>query len=91
VTIGLNSAMRGPVTMLALLAGLYVMATATRRLFLSSVLPIADEETPPSWWMLDAAFLVRSVENIAALGFAILLTILLTRWLRTITTGRSGG
>jgi hypothetical protein len=82
--------MRGPVTMLALLAGLYVLATATRRLSLSGVMPIADEDVPPSWWMLDAAFLVRSIENIAALGFAILLIILLARWLRTMTSGRSG-
>jgi hypothetical protein len=74
--------MRGPATMLALLAAVYVLATATRRLFLSGVMPIADEEAPPSWWMLDAAFLVRSIENIAALAFVILLIIVLARWIR---------
>jgi hypothetical protein len=82
--------MRGPVAMLALLAALYVLATATRRLFLSDVVPIADERAPQSMWMLDAAFLVRSVENIAALGFAILLIIVLARWIRMLTSGRPG-
>jgi hypothetical protein len=38
--------------MLALLGALYLLAPATRRLFLSGVLPIADEEAPPSMWML---------------------------------------
>jgi hypothetical protein len=76
--------MRGPVTMLALLGALYLLATATRRLFLSGVKPIADAEAGQSVWVLDAAFLVRSVENIAALGFAILLIIVLAQWIRTV-------
>jgi hypothetical protein len=41
-------------------------------------------------WMLDVAFLVRSVENIAALGFAILLVIVLARRIRMMTSGRPG-
>jgi hypothetical protein len=81
--------MRGPAVLLALLGAVYVLATATRRLFLSAVMPIADQEAPPSWWMLDAAFLVRSVENIAALGFAIVLIILFARWIR-MTAGPPG-
>jgi hypothetical protein len=82
--------MRGSATMLVLLAAVYVLAAATRRLFLSGVVPIADEQAPQSWWMLDAAFLVRSAENIAALGFAILLIIVLARWIRMMTSGRPG-
>jgi hypothetical protein len=80
--------MRGPATLLALLGALYVLATATRQLFLSGVMPIADEEAPPSLWMLSAAFVVRSVENIAALGFAIVLIIMLAQWIRTMRSGR---
>lgn len=82
--------MRGPVTMLVLLGALYVLATATRRLFLSGVLPIADEQAPQSMWLLSAAFVVRSVENIAALGFAILLIIMLAQWIRTMKSGQPG-
>jgi hypothetical protein len=82
--------MRGPVTMLALLGALYVLATATRRLFLAGVKPIADAEAGQSVWVLDAAFLVRSVENIAALGFAILLIIVLAQWIRTMKSSRPG-
>jgi hypothetical protein len=82
--------MRGPVTMLALFGALYVLATSIRRLFLSGVMPIADEEAPQSMWMLSAAFIVRSVENIAALGFAILLIIVLAQWIRVMRAGRPG-
>jgi hypothetical protein len=75
--------LRGPVTMLAVFGALYGLATATRRLFLSGVMPIADEEVPQSMWLLDAAFLVRAVENIALLGLAAMLIIALAQWIGT--------
>jgi hypothetical protein len=75
--------MRGPVTMLAIFAALYALATATRRLFLSGVKPIADEHAPQSMWLFDAAFLVRSLENIALLGLAAMVLIALVLWMRT--------
>jgi hypothetical protein len=75
--------MRGPVTMLAIFAALYAVATATRRLFLSGVVPISGEEVPQSMWLLDAAFLVRTLENIALLGLVAMLIIALTLWIRT--------
>jgi hypothetical protein len=69
--------LRGPVAMLVIFAALYALATVTRRLFLSDVKPISDEEAPPSWLLFDAAFLVRSLENIALLGLAAVLLVAL--------------
>jgi hypothetical protein len=85
-----SPAMRGPVAMLAIFAALYVLATATRRLFLSGVTPIADEQAPQSMWLLDAAFLVRALENIAMLGLAAMLLIALAQWIRTTRFRRPG-
>ena len=34
-------------------------------------------------WLLDAAFLVRALENIAVLGLAAMLLIALAQWLMT--------
>jgi hypothetical protein len=75
--------MRGPVILLAIFAALYVLAAGGRRLFLSGVTPIADEQAPQSMWLLDAAFLVRALENIAMLGLAAMLLIALAQWLMT--------
>jgi hypothetical protein len=43
------------------------------------VTPIADEQAPQSMWLLDAAFLVRTLENIAMLGLAAMLIIALAQ------------
>jgi hypothetical protein len=82
--------MRGPVTMLAIFTALYALATATRRLFLSGVTPIAGEQAPQPMWLLDAAFLVRALENIALLGLAAMLLMALAQWIRTTTFRRPG-
>lgn len=74
--------MRGTITMLVILGALYLAATGTRRLFLADVMPIAAEEAPQSMWALDAAFLLRSLENIAILGFAIVLIAVVLQWIR---------
>jgi hypothetical protein len=84
-------AMRGPITLFAVFVALYVITTATRRLFLSGVLPIADEEVPQSIWLLTAAFLIRALENIALLGLTAMLLIALTQWVRTVRFRRPGG
>jgi hypothetical protein len=77
--------------MLAIFAALYALATATRRLFLSGVTPIADEQAPQSMWLLGAAFLVRALENIAVLGLAAMLLIALVQWIRTTNSREPGG
>ena len=74
--------MRSSVTFLAIFGAMYLAATGTRRLFLSDVAPIGYEDAPQSMWALDAAFLLRSLENIALLGFAALLVIAISRWVR---------
>jgi hypothetical protein len=74
--------MRGSVTMLAVLGLLYVLATGTRRLFLSDVKPIADAQAQQTMWVLDAAFLLRALENIAVLGFLVVLIMALAQWMR---------
>jgi hypothetical protein len=76
--------------MLAVFAALYVLATATRRLFLSGVKPISDEQAPQSWWLLDAAFLMQALEYIALLGLAAMLIIALAQWMKTTGFRRPG-
>jgi hypothetical protein len=75
--------MRGLVLLLVIFGATYVLAAGTRRLFLSDVVPIAFEEAPQSMWALDAAFLLRAFEYIAAAGFAIALVIVLSQWARS--------
>jgi membrane protein insertase Oxa1/YidC/SpoIIIJ len=75
--------MRGAVIMLAVFAALYGLATATRRLFLSGVKPISDEQAPQSMWLFDAAFLLQTVEYVALLGIVAMLVIALAQWMRT--------
>jgi hypothetical protein len=74
--------MRGPVVLLASCGALYLLATGTRRLLLSDVVPIAFAEGSQSMWALDAAFLLRALENIAVLGFAVALLIAVSQWIR---------
>jgi hypothetical protein len=85
-----GSGMRGAVTMLGVFAVLYGLATATRRLFLSGVMPISEEQTPQPMWLLDVAFLVRAVENIAILGLAAMAIIALAQWIRKAGFRRPG-
>jgi hypothetical protein len=75
--------MRGSITMLAILGALYVLATGARRLFFSDVMPIADAQAQQTMWMLDAAFLLQALENIAALGVLVVLIMALAQWMRT--------
>jgi hypothetical protein len=74
--------MRSSVAFLAIFGALYLAATGTRRLFLSDVTPIGYADAPQSMWALDAAFLLRSLENIALLGFAALVVIAISQWIR---------
>jgi hypothetical protein len=83
VAMRVPATMRGTVIMFAIFAVLYALATATRRLFLSGVVPISDEQAPQSMWLFDAAFLVRTVENVAAFGLAAVLLVAMVLW----TTG----
>jgi hypothetical protein len=68
--------------MLAIFGALYLLATGARRLFLSDIVPIAAAEASQSMWALDAAFLLRALENVAVLGFVIALVAVLAQWVR---------
>jgi hypothetical protein len=74
--------MRNSITFLAIFGALYLAATGTRRPFLSDVAPIGYADALQSMWALDAAFLLRSLENIALLGFAALVVIAISQWIR---------
>ncbi len=75
--------MRGPITMLAVFAALCALATATRRLLLSGVKPVADERAPQSMWLFDAALVVRSLENLTRPSLAAMVLIAPMLWMRT--------
>ncbi len=57
---------------------------ALRRVFLWDVMPVSWDQEPQSLWALGAAFLLRSIENIAsviaAIGFALVCTLWFDRW-----------
>jgi hypothetical protein len=52
---------------------LFLAAFAVRMSFLSNVMPIASAEEAQSVWALEAAFLLKSVENVAAFAAVLVL------------------
>ena len=62
----------------------FATALALRRMFLWDVMPVSWDQEPQSLWALGAAFLLRSIENIASVVAAIVLafvcTLYLDRW-----------
>ncbi len=62
----------------------FAAAFALRRTFFADVMPVSWDQEPQSLWALGAAFLLRSVENIASVVAAIMLafvcTLGLDRW-----------
>jgi hypothetical protein len=65
---------------LALIA--FGAAFGLRRAFLRDVTPVSWEQDPTSLWALGSAFLLRSVENLAAVVAALALIVAVTLWLR---------
>ena len=59
----------------------FVAAFALRRAFLSDVMPLSWDQAPQSLWALGAAFLLRSIENIAIVIAAIAFAFACTFWL----------
>ncbi len=66
----------------------FAAALALHRMFLWNVTPVSWDQEPQSLWALGAAFLVRSIENIAAVVGAVALTVAIVLW---FTGGRSAG
>jgi len=71
----------------------FAAAFAMLWLFFRDVAPVSWEQTPPSLWALGAAFLLRSVENLAAAVAALTLAgacVLFITNLRSRTGPRGG-
>jgi len=56
----------------------FAAAFALRRMFLWDVMPVSWDQEPQSLWALGAAFLLRSIENIASVVAAIVLAFVCT-------------
>lgn len=65
-----------------LLVSIAVFAAAfvVRTTFLPDILPIAAAEETQSLWALEATFLLRALENIAALSAVLVLAASVARW-----------
>jgi H+/gluconate symporter-like permease len=73
--------MRTSLTLLLASIGIFVAAFAVRMTFLPHVVPIAAVEETQSLWALEAAFLLKALENIAAFGAALVIVALAARWI----------
>jgi hypothetical protein len=70
---------------LKLLLGLltiFTLAYWARRSFVPDVVPIGFADAPQPIWMVETAFLLRAVENVAAACAAIVVATALAHWLR---------
>jgi hypothetical protein len=56
-------------------------AFAMRRIFLSDIVPVAWADEPQAPWAVIAAFLLRAVENIAAVVAVVAIIMLAARWI----------
>jgi len=69
--------MRAAVKLLLLSLLVFAIAFGIRRMFLGDVTPIAWDQEPQSLWALGAAFLLRSIENLAGVLAVIVLAFVL--------------
>jgi hypothetical protein len=78
--------MRATIRILSLSLIVFVTALVLRRAFFADVRPVSWDYTPPSDSALEAAFLLLSVQNVAAvtagLAFAFTCALWLRRWRR---------
>ena len=73
--------MRAAINLLALDVAVFAVAFAVRRLFLSDVMPVSWEQEPQPTLALQAAFLLRAIENVTIIVAAIMLAAALALWL----------
>ena len=67
------SSMRAAIEVFFLSLATYAAAFVTRRMFLWDVKPVSWDQEPPQNGTLEAAFLLASIENVAAILAAIAL------------------
>ena len=61
----------------------FAAAFALRRTFLWDVMPVSWDQAPQSLWALAIAFLLRSIENVAATVAVIALAVAAVLWFRS--------
>ena len=62
-----------PLLLVLASAGIFLLALGIRTTWLPDVVPIADSEALQSVWGLEAAVLLKAVENIAGFGAVLVL------------------
>ena len=79
--------MRSAIKLCVMSFTVFAVALATRRIFLWDVMPVSWDQEPPQTGALEAAFLLRSIENIAAAVAIIALAfaggLFIRRWRRS--------
>jgi len=73
---------RAMLKLLVLALIIFGVAFGLRRAFFWDVTPVSWDQDPTSMWALGSAFLLRSVENLAAVVAALSLIVAVTLWLR---------
>ena len=71
---------RASLTLLLVSIAVFVTAFAIRVIFLANIVPIAAVEQTQPLWALETAFLLKALENIAALGAVLVLVAAVARW-----------
>jgi hypothetical protein len=72
---------RASLTLLLLSAAVVAATHTLRIIFLPDVVAIADTDEPRSFWVLQAAFLLQTLENIGAMGALLVLAAAVAHWL----------
>jgi len=67
----------------------FAAAFALRQTFFGDVTPVSWEQEPQSLWALGAAFMLRTIENVAAVVAAIVAAFACTRGLDRLRSSRS--
>ena len=62
-----------PLLLVLASAGIFLLALGIRTTWLPDVVPVADSEALQSVWGLEAAVLLKAVENIAGFGAVLVL------------------
>ena len=74
--------MRAATRLLLLSLLVFAAALSARLVFFRDVKPVSWDREPPQNGALEAAFLLLSIENVAAVVAAIALALLVTLWLK---------
>lgn len=68
-----------PMLLVLASAGIFLMALGIRTTWLPDVVPVADSEALQSVWGLEAAVLLKAIENIAGFGAVLVVMAVVVR------------